>query len=109
MGARDDGLRLERRVRVFDADGDDVTPYEGAVYAWHCDREGRCSMSTTEISDEDHLRGVQAAGSDGRLEFATIFPAAYLGRWFADGCSLQMATVTGSVEEGYVATLDVPV
>ena len=28
---------------------------------------------------------------------------------FSDGYSLQMATVTGSVEEGYVATLNVPV
>ena len=28
---------------------------------------------------------------------------------FSDGFSLQMATVTGSVEEGYVATLNVPV
>ena len=28
---------------------------------------------------------------------------------FSDGYSLQMAKVTGSVEEGYVATLNVPV
>jgi hypothetical protein len=28
---------------------------------------------------------------------------------FADGYSLQMATVTGSVDEGYVATLNIPV
>lgn len=28
---------------------------------------------------------------------------------FADGYSLQMAKVTGSVEDGYVATLNVPV
>ena len=28
---------------------------------------------------------------------------------FSDGYSLQMATVTGSVDEGYVATLNVPV
>ena len=28
---------------------------------------------------------------------------------FADGYSLQMAKVTGSVDEGFVATLNVPV
>ena len=28
---------------------------------------------------------------------------------FSDGHSLQLATVTGSVEEGYVATLNVPI
>ena len=28
---------------------------------------------------------------------------------FADGHSLQLATVTGSVDEGYVASLNVPV
>lgn len=118
--------------------------------------------------DENYLRGVQEAGDDGALEFTSIFPAAYDGRWphihfevypslddatsasnklrtsqialpadvcdtvyategyeasvdnlartslssdmvFADGYSLQMATVTGSVDEGYVATLNVPV
>ncbi len=28
---------------------------------------------------------------------------------FSDGYSLQMAAVTGSVEDGYVATLNVPI
>ena len=28
---------------------------------------------------------------------------------FSDGYSLQMATVTGSVDEGYVASLNIPV
>ena len=28
---------------------------------------------------------------------------------FSDGYSLQMATVTGTLEEGYVATLNLPV
>ena len=108
------------------------------------------------------------AGKDGSLEFTSIFPAAYDGRWphihfevyaslddatgatnklrtsqialpedvcnrvyategyeasvanlaatslssdmvFADGHSLQLATVTGSVDAGYVASLNVPV
>ena len=111
---------------------------------------------------------MQEAGSDGSLEFTSIFPAAYDGRWphihfevyqslddatnatnklrtsqlalpedvctdvyategyeasvgnlastslssdmvFSDGYSLQMATVTGGVDDGYVASLNIPV
>ena len=119
-------------------------------------------------ADQNYLRGVQEADSDGYLDFTTIFPACYDGRWphmhfevyesldsatsgsgklrtsqlalpqdvcetvydtegyessvdalarvsldsdmvFADGYSLQLAKVTGSVDGGYVATLNVPV
>ena len=112
--------------------------------------------------------GCRRPATDGSLEFTSIFPAAYDGRWphihfevyqslddatnatnklrtsqlalpedvcnevyategyeasvgnlastslssdmvFSDGYSLQMATVTGSVDEGYVASLNIPV
>ena len=73
------------------------------------------------------------------MSFTTIFPGCYAGRWphvhfevyasegyeesisnlagvsldsdgiFSGRYSLQLATVTGSVEEGYVATLNVPI
>ena len=52
-----------------------------AVYAWHCDREGRYSLYDGAISGENYLRGVQESDADGRLRFTTIFPAAYQGRW----------------------------
>jgi protocatechuate 3,4-dioxygenase beta subunit len=111
---------------------------------------------------------VQEADADGWLEFKTIFPGCYAGRWphvhfevyesldkatsasnklrtsqlafpqdvceqvyatsgyetsvsnlagvsldsdgiFSDGYSLQLAKMTGSVEEGFVATLNVPI
>jgi len=163
------GVPLTVRLKVYDADGDDVTPYAGAaVYLWHCDRDGSYSMYSEAVADENYLRGVQAAGGDGALEFRTIFPGAYSGRWphihfevyptleaattasgrlrtsqlalpedvclevydadgyeqslvnvgrssletdnvFSDGYSLQLAKVTGSVDEGYTATLNVPV
>ncbi|MDQ6527005.1 hypothetical protein RB608_25540 [Nocardioides sp. LHD-245] len=157
------------RLRVYDLDGDEVTPLAGAaVYLWHCDREGRYSMYDDEIADENYLRGVQEADADGSLTFTTIFPACYSGRWphmhfevyeslakatgadnklrtsqlalpedacddvyategyeqsvsnlsrlsietdgiFSDGYSLQMAEVTGSVEDGYTVSLNIPV
>jgi len=48
---------------------------------WHCDREGRYSLYSDGVTDENYLRGVQAAGDDGTLSFTTVFPAAYSGRW----------------------------
>jgi protocatechuate 3,4-dioxygenase beta subunit len=139
-----------------------------AVYVWHCDQEGRYSMYTQGAADQNYLRGVQEADSSGRVEFTSIFPAAYSGRWphihfeiyaslseatsagspittsqlalpqdtcetvyatdgyrasvrnlsqtsldtdmvFRDGYSQQLATVTGSVDDGYTVALNVPV
>ncbi|SDR80388.1 Dioxygenase [Nocardioides scoriae] len=164
-----EGVPLTIRMKVYDLNGDDATVLSGAaVYAWHCDREGRYSMYDDEIVDENYLRGVQETDAKGYVEFTSIFPACYSGRWphvhfevyesldaatsggdklrtsqlalpqdvcetvyaadgyeasvsnlasvslssdmvFGDGYSLQMAKVTGSVDEGYVATLNVPV
>jgi protocatechuate 3,4-dioxygenase beta subunit len=56
--------------------------FEGvAVYVWHCDREGRYSLYSEGITNENYLRGVQIADADGRVRFASIFPACYSGRW----------------------------
>jgi protocatechuate 3,4-dioxygenase beta subunit len=52
-----------------------------AVYVWHCDREGRYSMYSEGITDQNYLRGVQVADSSGKVTFTSIFPACYSGRW----------------------------
>jgi len=138
-----------------------------AIYLWHCDREGRYSLYSASIVNENYLRGVQSTGSDGTVTFTTIFPGCYDGRMphmhfevyksasaatsyankiktsqiafptdvcttvystasgysssltnfnrisfasdnvFSDGYSTQLATLTGSVAAGYVATLTV--
>jgi protocatechuate 3,4-dioxygenase beta subunit len=58
------------------------TPLAGAaVYLWHCDREGRYSMYDSALGSENYLRGVQESDKDGKLNFTTIFPGAYSGRW----------------------------
>jgi protocatechuate 3,4-dioxygenase beta subunit len=165
-----EGVPMTIRLKVYDLNGTDVTPYAGAaVYVWHCDRDGNYSMYSSGVESENYLRGVQEAAADGTVEFTSIFPAAYSGRWphvhfevypslddatsasnklrttqlalpqdvcetvyanaegyeasvanlaqtslstdmvFSDGYSLQLANVTGSVDNGYVATLNVPV
>ncbi len=52
-----------------------------AVYVWHCDREGRYSLYSDGVTDQNYLRGVQVAGPDGTVTFTTVFPACYPGRW----------------------------
>lgn len=164
-----EGVPLTVRLKVYDLTGETTKALPGAaVYLWHCDREGRYSMYSSGVEDENYLRGVQEADDDGWVEFTSIFPAAYDGRWphihfevygsvddatsaanklrtsqlafpqdvcetvyatagyeasvsnlsrtsletdnvFSDGYSLQLAKLTGSVSEGYVATLNVPV
>jgi protocatechuate 3,4-dioxygenase beta subunit len=57
-------------------------PFAGvAVYVWHCDREGRYSMYSSGVEDQNYLRGVQIADSAGRVSFTSVFPACYTGRW----------------------------
>jgi len=164
-----EGIPLTFSLTVVDVsgEGDAGTPVAGAaVYAWHCDREGRYSMY--DITDQNYLRGVQEADADGKVTFTSIFPACYPGRWphihfevypsledatsatnrmrtsqlalpqavseavyatagyeqsvanlqgvtldsdmvFSDGYALQMAKTSGSVSQGYTATLRVPV
>ncbi len=164
-----EGVPLRIRMKVYDLNGDDATVISGAaVYLWHCDREGAYSMYSEGVEDQNYLRGVQETDTKGYVEFTSIFPGAYAGRWphvhfevypslddatsgsnklrtsqmalpedvcarayeadgydasirnlsqtsldsdnvFSDGYSLQMAKVTGSNDDGYIATLNVPV
>ena len=52
-----------------------------ALYIWHCDRDGNYSLYSNGVTNEDYLRGVQQADSNGTITFASIFPACYPGRW----------------------------
>lgn len=164
-----EGVPVTVKMKVYDLNGTDVTALGGAaVYLWHCDRDGNYSMYSEAVVDENYLRGVQETAADGTVEFTSIFPAAYSGRWphmhfevyqtladatsytnklrtsqlalpedvcaavyategyeasvanlaatsldsdnvFSDGVSLQMASVTGSVDQGFTVSLNVPV
>lgn len=52
-----------------------------AVYAWHCDRDGKYSLYSDGLTEENYLRGVQIADADGKVRFTSIFPGCYEGRW----------------------------
>ena len=76
-----DGVPLTIRLTVLDT-GNGAVPLAGAaVYAWHCDREGRYSMYSDGVTEQNYLRGVQETAGDGSVTFTSIFPAAYSGRW----------------------------
>jgi protocatechuate 3,4-dioxygenase beta subunit len=76
------GVATTIRLRVLQLEDGESTPLEGAaVYLWHADREGRYSMYSSDIADENYLRGVQVADKDGWLQFKTVFPGCYAGRW----------------------------
>lgn len=166
-----DGVPLAVVFTIVDVSGagEAGKPAAGAaLYAWHCDAEGRYSLYSEGVEDENYLRGVQEADADGTLSFTTVFPGCYDGRWphihfevypslddateaqnrqrtsqlafpadvceqvyatdgypssadnlsrlslesdmvFSDGYSLQLAKMSGSVDDGYTATLRVPI
>ena len=75
-----DGVPITLRMTINDVANN--TPLEGAaVYVWHCDAEGRYSLYSQGATDENYLRGVQIADSDGLVSFTSIYPACYAGRW----------------------------
>ncbi len=75
------GVPLTLEFTVYDLANGGI-PFEGvAVYAWHCTRDGLYSMYSQGAEDENFLRGVQIADVDGKVQFATIFPGCYAGRW----------------------------
>lgn len=67
------------------------------VYLWHCTRDGAYSLYSSGIQDENYLRGVQVADSNGQVTFQTIFPGCYSGRYphihFEVYPSLALATL----------------
>ncbi len=76
-----EGVPLTIELTVVDVAAGGTPLAGAAVYLWHCDREGRYSMYSGGVEDENYLRGVQVADDDGRLSFTTVFPACYSGRW----------------------------
>lgn len=51
------------------------------VYLWHCDRDGRYSLYSQGVENENYLRGVQETDQTGTVRFTSIYPACYSGRW----------------------------
>ncbi|MFE7844317.1 intradiol ring-cleavage dioxygenase [Microbacterium sp. NPDC057407] len=75
-----DGVALTIALTLRDASTGAALAGRG-VYLWHCDREGRYSLYSAGVENENYLRGVQETGSDGTVRFTSIYPACYSGRW----------------------------
>ncbi|MGW1953680.1 intradiol ring-cleavage dioxygenase [Streptomyces sp. NPDC001920] len=96
------GVPLTITLTVVDAAAGCGTPKKGAaVYLWHCDREGRYSLYSEGVTEENYLRGVQEADDRGQVTFESVFPGCYQGRWphihFEVYGSLADATAAGSI------------
>ncbi len=75
-----EGVPLTIALTVRDAATGAALPGKG-VYLWHCDREGRYSLYSGGVENENYLRGVQETDSAGTVTFTSIYPACYSGRW----------------------------
>jgi protocatechuate 3,4-dioxygenase beta subunit len=74
------GVPLTVNLTIVDATT--CKPRTGtAVYIWHCDINGGYSMYSQGVSSQNYLRGVQQVDANGNVDFVTIFPACYSGRW----------------------------
>jgi protocatechuate 3,4-dioxygenase beta subunit len=96
-----DGVPLTVTLSLLDQANGCAALSGAAVYLWHCDREGRYSLYSDGVTDQNYLRGVQEADANGQVTFTTIFPACYSGRWphihFEVYSSLAEATSAGNV------------
>jgi protocatechuate 3,4-dioxygenase beta subunit len=76
-----EGVPLTIRLIVQDA-GNNCAAIDGAaVYVWHCTADGDYSLYSEGARQENFLRGVQEADANGLVEFTSIFPGCYPGRW----------------------------
>ena len=81
MSGTADGVPLTIELALLDTSKGCAAMSGAAVYLWHCDRQGRYSLYSNGVTDQNYLRGVQEADADGKVRFTSIFPAAYSGRW----------------------------
>ena len=126
-----EGVPLTIRLKVLDTGNGAGALAGAAVYLWHCNIDGRYSLYSEGVTQENYLRGVQETGSDGTVTFTSLPEAACRQVYatdgysqslqnlaqtsletdmvFSDGYSLQLAKVAGNVSDGMTATLNVPV
>ncbi|MGH8447606.1 MAG: intradiol ring-cleavage dioxygenase [Solimonas sp.] len=75
------GVTLQLTLTLVDVSGG-CTPLSGyAIYLWHCNHDGEYSLYSSDVRDENYLRGVQVTDANGQVTFLTYFPACYDGRW----------------------------
>jgi protocatechuate 3,4-dioxygenase beta subunit len=73
-----DGAQLNLHLTLVGADG--CSPLANhAIYLWHCDSGGKYSLY--DIVEANFLRGMGVSAAGGVVQFTTIFPGCYDGRW----------------------------
>lgn len=75
------GVPLTLNLTVLDSSNGYGALAGVAVYAWHADAQGRYSMYSQGVENENYLRGVQPTDDSGTASFTTVFPGCYDGRW----------------------------
>jgi protocatechuate 3,4-dioxygenase beta subunit len=75
------GVPLTIRLKVLDTKNGSAGLSGAAVYLWHCNIDGKYSLYSDGVTQENYLRGVQESDSNGAVTFTSIYPAAYSGRW----------------------------
>lgn len=91
-----EGLALTVTLQLVDTNGACASLAGYAIYLWHCDREGRYSMYSSGVTNQNYLRGVQQTDADGRVSFSTIFPGCYSGRMPHIHFEIYRSTATAS-------------
>ncbi len=81
-GSIKDGIPLHLILHVYDVNNGQCVPLSGAkVDIWHTDSQGIYSaVNDMGTSGKNFLRGYQVTGSNGTVEFSTIYPGWYEGR-----------------------------
>ncbi len=74
-----DGVPMELKLKLLDVKNSCAPVANCAVYLWHCDAEGNYSIYN--LPDHSYLRGVGVSDQDGWVEFTTIVPGCYQGRF----------------------------
>lgn len=76
-----EGVPVRLELTVLDRSAGCAPLVGGALYLWHADRDGRYSMYSQGVTDQNYLRGVQETDDAGLVVFDSIFPGCYDGRW----------------------------
>jgi protocatechuate 3,4-dioxygenase beta subunit len=81
-GSVKEGIPLRLIIHVYDVDNGLCIPQSGAkVDIWHPDSQGVYSaVNDVGTSGRNFLRGHQVTGTNGTVEFTTIYPGWYEGR-----------------------------
>ena len=74
------GVPLTIKLQIVNTNGSCATLEGYAVYLWHCTQDGQYSLYSSGVTNQNFLRGVQAADSSGNVTFQSIFPGCYSGR-----------------------------